>query len=231
MRTSVCVHWLLVLHTLFQTKCVCTCGGLGPLLYLCTLFHVLFFGGWINLWGLMTVYLPWKNTEVFCIVPDSLSPQCGPTGWNPRFQRQTDKKCQEETWAFKGQATGKGLWEGFHCNGSSLSGLAASTPGTPEEENQALLSIWMLTPLLQGRQCCHGGENQINNEAVRSPCVRGRIRNNFNVKVQSFRGQATSWCWEIKTAIESIIWISLTSAMIMGAVVSHTLIRIWNNDL
>lgn len=29
----------------------------------------------------------------------------------------------------------------FHCNGSSLSGLAASTSGTPEEENQAVLSV------------------------------------------------------------------------------------------
>lgn len=171
-----------------------------------------------------------KNTEVVCIIPDSLSPKCRPTGWNPVFPRQTDEKCQEETWAFKGQATGKGLWEDFHCNGSSLSGLAASTSGTPEEKNQVVLSVWMLTPLLQGWQCCLGVENQINNEPILSLCMRGHIQNNFNFMVQSFREHATSWYWEINTTIKSITWISSRSIMIMRAVVNHAIIKIWNNN-
>lgn len=66
-------------------------------------------------------------------------------------QGEVDKKCQEETCTFKGQATGKGFVGRFlHGSGSSLSGLAvsscASNSKTPEEENQVIPSIQRLTP-------------------------------------------------------------------------------------
>lgn len=58
-------------HIISNQMCVYM-WGLGPLLYLCTLFHVRFW--WMNKSLRFNDCLPpMKNTEVFCIVPDSLT--------------------------------------------------------------------------------------------------------------------------------------------------------------
>lgn len=59
--------------------------------------------------------LHWSGFDRFCRIPHGLKKNFRPRGWNPVFPRQADKKCQEETCTFKGQATGKGLWVGFCC--------------------------------------------------------------------------------------------------------------------
>lgn len=93
------------------------------------------------------------------------------------FPRQVDKKCQEETCTFKGQATGKGFVGRFlHGSGSSLSGLAvsscASNSKTPEEENQVVPSIQRLTPPPPpGEQSHFVAEIRINNESILSSCM------------------------------------------------------------
>lgn len=208
-----CVHW----HTLVKM------GGLGLLMHCFLCFW------WMIkscLWGLMTVCLPWKHWSVFASSQTVWAPKCGTHRMESSSSQgeptRNVKKRHEPSERAKPQA--KGLREGFHCNGSSLSGLAASARGTPEEENRAVLSIWALTPLLQGWQwlprCV---ENQINNEPVWSLCVRGRIQT-LNFMAQSFRGHAKSWYWEITTTVKSIIW------MMTRAVVSHTISRLWNNN-
>ena len=53
------------------------------------------------------------------------------------FPRQVDKKCQEETCTFKGKATGKDFVGRFVCNGSSLSGLAASSSKANQDNLKA----------------------------------------------------------------------------------------------
>lgn len=72
---------------------------------------------------------------IFCIIPDSLNTNFGPRGWNPMFPRQVDKKCQEETCTFKGQATGKGLWVGFCCVQWQLSVRACCLPLSLQFQN------------------------------------------------------------------------------------------------
>lgn len=51
------------------------------------------------------------------------------------FPRQVDKKCQEETCTFKGQATGKGLWVGFCCVQWQLSVRACCLPLSLQFQN------------------------------------------------------------------------------------------------
>lgn len=102
------------------------------------------------------------------------------------FPRRVDKKCQEETCTFKGQATGKGFVGRFlHGSGSSLSGLAvsscASNSKTPEEENQVIPSIQRLTPpppppppSEQSPPFVAGV--RINNESILSPYMPGHLQ-------------------------------------------------------
>lgn len=55
-----------------------------------------FFGGWINLWGLMTVYLPWKTLKCFAssqtVWAHSADPQDGIHGSKGKLTRNVKKR-------------------------------------------------------------------------------------------------------------------------------------------
>lgn len=119
-----------------------------------------------------------KDIEVVyisCIIPDSLNPICGLIWWNLAFPRQemSRKDMHLQRPSHRQRFMGR-----FLFNGSSLLGLAASSSKTSEEENQSILSIWMLTPLLHVLQSSLHAGIQMNNETTSSLCMRGH-NNNF----------------------------------------------------
>lgn len=123
----------------------------------------------------MTVYLPsWKTLKWF-ISPASCQTVwtqtvCGPWRWNPMFPRQVDKKCQEETCTFKGQATGKGLWVGLCCVQWQLSVRACCLLLSLQFQNRKKKKKQKIRPFCQSWRLTNPRSRRgvVNNETILS---------------------------------------------------------------
>lgn len=116
-----------------------------------------------------------------CIFPDCLISKCGPGGWNPMFPRRVDKKCQEETCTFKGQATGKGLWEGF-CTAVAALCQGLLSPPVPPIPKHPKKKIRSFSQSKGWHRCCTVSNSslrvgiRINNETILSSCMLGHLQ-------------------------------------------------------